>query len=250
MKSNYLNSIAVVLFVLLLFCTKKGISQYDSIVKMRFTQISPNLSNAMKLESYDSTIIEVFDSNKIKYFQFQIPILIYDNSGYVKKEKRTQYFIQFKDSLTGYFTDSILGLINVKQNRDSIAVLNIAFNDALESDFKNLKMELVETETINSNNILIEKFRVFSQNDTNSPAIWILTYDLSNIKWPMSMSKYLDNQKGGHLKEIELHSPKKYVKSLKAQVDAYLFTHKLEYLGISNDEKIVARMKKFESNYK
>ncbi len=250
MKSNYLNSIAVVLFVLLLFCTKKGISQYDSIVKMRFTQISPNLNNTMKLESYDSTIIEVFDSNKIKYYQFQIPILIYDNTCIVKKEKRTQYFIQFKDSLTGYFTDSILGLINVKQNRDSIAVLNIAFNDALESDFKNLKMELVETETINSNNILIEKFKVFSQNDTNSPAIWILTYDLSNIKWPMSMSKYLDNQKGGHLKEIELHSPKKYVKSLKAQVDAYLFTHKLEYLGISNDEKIVARMKNFESNYK
>jgi hypothetical protein len=249
MKSNYLNTIAVVLFVLLLFCTKKGISQYDSIVKMRFTQISPNLNNAMKLESYDSTIIEVFDSNKIKYFQFQIPILIYDNSGFVKKEKRTQHFIQFKDSLTGYFTDSMLGLINVKQNRDSIAVLNIAFNDAIESDFKNLKMELVETERIN-NNTLIEKFKVFSQNDTSSPAIWILTYDLSNIKWPISMSKYLDNQKGGHLKEIDLYSPQKYVKSLKTQVDAYHFTHKLEYLGISNDEKIVVRMKDFESNYK
>ncbi len=250
MKSNYLNSIAVVFFLLLLLCTKKGISQNDSIVKMRFTQIAPNLNNDMKLESYDSTIIEIFDSKKVKYFQFQIPIGIYDNNGFVKKEKRTQHFIQFKDSLTGYFTDSILGLINVKQKRDSIAVLNIAFNDALESDFKNLKMELVETERINSNNILIEKFKIFSQNDTISPAIWILTYDLSNIKWPITMSKYLDNQKGGHLKEIDLFSPQKYVKSIKAQVDAYHFTHKLEYLGISKDEIIVMRMKNFESNFK
>jgi len=250
MKSNYLNSITVVFFVLLLLCPKKGFSQYDSIVKMRFTQIAPNLNNAMKLESYDSTIIEVFDSKKVKYFQFQIPIVIYDNNGFVKKEKRTQYFIQLKDSLTGFFTDSILGLVNVKQKRDSIAVLNIAFNDALESDFKNLNMKLVETKRNDSNYILIEKFNIFSKNDTISPAIWILTYDLSNIEWPITISKYLDKQKGGHLKEIDLYSPPKFIKSLKVQVDGYHFTHKLEYLGFSKDEKILERMKNFESDYK
>lgn len=250
MKIYKLNLIAVASLVLLLLDSEKGYSQLDSIIHMRFSQVAPNLGKDLKVESYDTTIINVFDYNKIRLFQFNFPIGIYENNQFVRKEKRTQYYIQFKDSLTGYFTDSILGFINVKQKRDSVSILNMAFNDAIESDFKNLKMELFDTQSNERNHILIEKFKVFSKSDTTNPAIWKMTYDMTNNIWPLSLSKYLDTQKAGHLTEIDLFSPQKLIKSLKVQVEAYHFTHKLEYLGISNDEIILNRMKSFESIYK